>query len=269
MLDDTLANYVRHWNLREDGAPFTSSSGILQPVLSGEVKCMLKLARREKDRRSNDVMVWWNGDGAAKILSHDHSALLMERASNKSSLVDMAKNGRDDEASGILCRAIARLHRHQPPYPKNLTPLTSWFADLHSAPAIYGSPFTDCSRIAAGLLQDQQDIVALHGDIHHGNVLDFDDRGWLAIDPKGLLGDRGFDYANIFCNPDPATALHPGRLFKQAGIIARSAGLDLTRLLHWTAAWAGLSAAWCIADGQNPQNALQVAAVALHCIDQS
>jgi aminoglycoside/hydroxyurea antibiotic resistance kinase len=41
----------------------------------------------------------------------------------------------------------------------------------------------------------------LHGDLHHGNVLDFGLRGWLAIDPKGLLGERGFDFANIFTNP--------------------------------------------------------------------
>jgi streptomycin 6-kinase len=262
MPDDTLAHYVRHWNLREDGFPFASSSGIFQPVLLGEIKCMLKIARREKDRRANDLMVWWNGDGAAKILLHDHSVLLMERASNKSSLVDMAKNGRDDEASSILCRAIARLHSHQPPYPTNLIPLTSWFAELQPAAANYGGSFSECSRIADSLLQDQQDIVALHGDIHHGNVLDFDDRGWLAIDPKGLLGDRGFDYANIFCNPDPATALQPGRLLKQAAIIARSAGLDRTRLLHWTAAWAGLSAAWCISDGQDPHTPVQVANLA-------
>jgi hypothetical protein len=26
--------------------------------------------------------------------------------------------------------------------------------------------------------------------------------GWLAIDPKGLVGERGFDFANIFTNPD-------------------------------------------------------------------
>jgi streptomycin 6-kinase len=29
-------------------------------------------------------------------------------------------------------------------------------------------------------------------------VLDFETSGWLAIDPKGLIGERGFDFANIF-----------------------------------------------------------------------
>jgi hypothetical protein len=48
---------------------------------------------------------------------------------------------------------------------------------------------------------ERRDVVVLHGDMHHENILKFSSRGWLAIDPKGLVGERGFDYANIFCKP--------------------------------------------------------------------
>ena len=48
--------------------------------------------------------------------------------------------------------------------------------------------------------------AVLHGDVHHGNALDFNGR-WRAIDPKGLFGARTFDHANIFCNPDTESAL--------------------------------------------------------------
>jgi streptomycin 6-kinase len=41
----------------------------------------------------------------------------------------------------------------------------------------------------------------LHGDIHHDNVLDFGARGRLAIDPKGLLGERGFEFAIFLPTP--------------------------------------------------------------------
>ena len=37
----------------------------------------------------------------------------------------------------------------------------------------------------------QRDVVVLHGDMHHENVLKFSSRGWPAIDPKGLVGERG------------------------------------------------------------------------------
>ena len=84
----------------------------------------------------------------------------------------------------------------------------------------------------------------VHGDMHHGNVLNFGPRGWLAIDPKGLIGERYFDYANIFCNPDNEMATRPGRLSRQVQVVSEAAHLECSRLLAWVAAWAGLSAAF-------------------------
>jgi streptomycin 6-kinase len=260
---DQLIQYINHWNLQEDGDPLITSSGWLQPVLFNEIRCMLKIARRDKDRRANELMIWWNGHGAAKVFLSDGDALLMERAIASSSLAEMPKKGQDDVATRILCSVVGRLHGHRPPYPENLVPLAVWFKELGPAAAKLGGIFTECARIADRLLMEQQDIVALHGDIHHGNVLDFGDRGWLAIDPKGLIGERGFDYANIFCNPDASTAAEPGRLMKQAAIAADAAGLNRIRTLQWVAAWAGLSAAWCIEDSEDPGKAITVAKLAV------
>jgi streptomycin 6-kinase len=111
---------------------------------------------------------------------------------------------------------------------------------------------------ARALLAEPQDVVVLHGDIHHGNVLDGAGRGWLAIDPKGLHGERAFDYANIFCNPDRATATAPGRLARRLDTVSEAAHLDRGRLLKWVVAYAGLSAAWCLEDGEDAALALTV-----------
>jgi streptomycin 6-kinase len=102
----------------------------------------------------------------------------------------------------------------------------------------------------------------LHGDLHHGYVLDGGERGWLLIDPKGLLGERTYEYATTLCNPDEARALAPGRLVRQAGIIAEAAQLDGDRLLRWTLAHAGVSAAWCMQDNVDPAPALRIAELA-------
>lgn len=90
----------------------------------------------------------------------------------------------------------------------------------------------------------------LHGDVHHGNVLRFGggdadgDDDWRAIDPKGLVGDPGFDTANVLANPTPAIALRPGRLARRARVIAEETGADLDAVLAWAEAWCALSAAW-------------------------
>ena len=141
-------------------------------------------------------------------------------------------------------------------------PLPIWFEELAPAAARYGGVLRTADAVATSLLADPQDLCVLHGDLHHGNVLDFGQRGWLAIDPKGVWGERGYDYANIFCNPDWDVATTPGRLSRQLTIVAEAARLDRTRLLHWVLAYAGLSAAWSLQDGDDPTLAMAVARLA-------
>ena len=82
----------------------------------------------------------------------------------------------------------------------------------------------------------------------------------LAIDPKALIGERYFDYANILCNPDAELAIASGRLRRQVNVIAKAARLDSTRLLTWVLAWAGLSAAFGLQD--TPEGAIKIAELA-------
>jgi streptomycin 6-kinase len=174
----------------------------------------------------------------------------------------MARGGRDDEASRIICAVAARLHAPRSCPPPALIPLPRCFEALEPAAARHGGILIPAAASARDLLAAPQDIVVLHGDIHHGNVLDFRRRGWLAIDPKRLVGERGFDFANLFCNPDLAVARAPGRLARQATIVAEAAGLERPRLLRWILAWAGLSAAWHLEDGETAEIALTVARLA-------
>lgn len=117
-------------------------------------------------------------------------------------------------------------------------------------------------KLLIELLDSEQDIVVLHGDLHHGNILNFQDKGWLAIDPKHIKGERTYDFANLFCNPDSHIALQRGRFQKQLHIVSEYAGLNRIRLLKWIVAYAGLSAAWSMEEGDSPELALAVAEMA-------
>ena len=269
--------YLARWGLTPDGDPVETHSSIVLPVrrspsdgVAGDAeRCILKVARADEERAGVRLMVWWDGDGAARVLEHDGDALLMERATGGGSLAAMARDGRDDEASRILCAAAAGLHapRDLDP-PPELVPLARWFRALEPAPA-HGGILARAAETARELLAAPRDVTVLHGDIHHENVLDFGARGWLAIDPKGLMGERGFDFANLFCNPDLETAVAPGRLARQADVVAAAAGLERGRLLRWILAFAGLSAAWSLEDGDQPDLALAVAELAAAELDRT
>ncbi len=174
----------------------------------------------------------------------------------------MATQGRDDEATRIICAVAAKLHAARGDPPPSAIPLPTRFKALEGAAAKHGGILRRAAETAWELLAAPQEVVPLHGDLHHGNVLNFGERGWLAIDPKGLVGERGFDFANIFGNPDPATATESGRLARQSQVVAEAAGLERQRLLSWILAFAGLSASWGLEDGEDPRLAFAVAELA-------
>jgi len=254
--------YLTRWALTPDGDPIVTETSRLLPVRWRGAPAILKIATHAEEKLGNRLMGWWDGNGAARVLEHDGDALLMERAVSATSLIDLARSGRDDEASRILCSVVTQLHAASTTPKPELIPLSKWFANLEPASAKHGGALTQAAAGARELLSAPKDVVVLHGDIHHGNVLDFGESGWLAIDPKGLIGERGFDYANIFCNPDYETATEPARFARRVEMVAREARLDRTRLLKWILAWSGLSAAWSIEDGDSPRLALTVAELA-------
>jgi streptomycin 6-kinase len=57
------------------------------------------------------------------------------------------------------------------------------------------------AALAERLLSDPREVRVLHGDIHHRNIRQ-SARGWLAFDPKGLVGERTYDCANTLYNPE-------------------------------------------------------------------
>lgn len=268
-----IGSYLRRWNLIPDGEPIVTWGGRLLPVRRDGEPAMLKLALHEEERSGGALMEWWDGYGAARVLAREGEAILLERAQGTRSLAEMSRNGEDDEACRILCAVAARLHAPRARPLPELVPLARWFRALEPAAAAHGGILARCLETARALLAEPREVVVLHGDLHHDNVLDFGARGWLAIDPKGLVGERGFDFANLFTNPDLAdparpVATDPARFARRLEIVTEAAGLDRTRLLRWILAWTGLSAAWFLEDGTAPAIDLRVAELSAAELDR-
>ncbi|MFF9563548.1 aminoglycoside phosphotransferase family protein [Leifsonia sp. NPDC014704] len=262
-LDAALSPWRERWRLDPDGAAFATPSSVLQPVRHRGEPLFLKVATAEEERAGGAVIAWWSGEGAAAVVEADADAVLLERATGARNLGQLSRSGAagDDEATRILCRAGRRLHAAGAGQrPDGLFDLRRWFRDLlRRGNAAGGELFDVAAQVAEELLRHPVGDVVLHGDLHHGNVLDFGPRGWLAIDPKPLHGDPGFDVANILCNPDPATALAPGRLERAVTVIAAETGWSEDRVLRWALAWGALSTVWAEQDGAAHASAAGVA----------
>lgn len=263
--------YLSRWRLRRDGAAIQTPHAQLWPVLTtaGE-PAMLKVSSETEEQNSHRLLRWWNGDGAARLLAHEGPAILIERARGNS-LRQRSIDGDDDACTTILCQVLQRLHRPRSAPPAELVCLRTWFADLLQPRAMLPPLLEQCRSLAAALLQDEQEIRPLHGDLHHDNVLDFGARGWLAIDPKRLIGDRAFDYTTLFSNPDLCgpgihVATQPERFAARLEQVTALTGIERRRLLRWIAASAGLSAVWFRDDGDPADIDEAVAQTALQAL---
>lgn len=249
-MNSALIPYMQRWQLQPDGQAFETHSSLLMPVRYQGTAAMLKIAREQEEKFGGLLMCWWQGEGAARVLAWHDEGILLERAQGSRSLPQMVRDGDDRQATEILCRVVARLHAPRAEPLPELIPLHQWFNSLWPAAQAHGGMLRLSARVAAELLTSPREQTVLHGDIHHDNVLDFGERGWLVIDPKRLYGERAFDYANIFCNPNYGIATDPDIFQRRVAQICQLAGLERQRLLQWILAWAGLSAAWFMEDGE-------------------
>ncbi|HBL7238694.1 TPA: phosphotransferase [Serratia liquefaciens] len=249
-MNSALIPYMQRWQLQPDGQAFETHSSLLMPVRYQGAAAMLKIAREQEEKFGGLLMCWWQGEGAARVLAWHEDGILLERAQGSRSLPQMVRDGDDRQATEILCLVVARLHAPRAEPLPELIPLHQWFNSLWPAAQAHGGMLRLSARVAAELLTSPREQTVLHGDIHHDNVLDFGERGWLVIDPKRLYGERAFDYANIFCNPNYGIATDPDIFQRRVVQICQLAGLERQRLLQWILAWAGLSAAWFMEDGE-------------------
>jgi streptomycin 6-kinase len=255
--DPAVSEWLHRWHLSIDGAIFETATSTLAPAQTATGRpVMLKISHHDEERRGSMLLAAWSGRGAPRVLELEGDAVLMERATGPRSLVHLSVSGADAAATSVLCSTAAVLHEASVAVldadePPELVPLRTWFRELFAHADELAPLHRRGADLAASLLDHEHDVVALHGDLHHGNVLDFGERGWLAIDPKGLLGERAFDYCNLLCNPSPVFALEPGRLETRFGAVTDAAALPPERFARWLVAWCALSSTWHARSGDD------------------
>jgi streptomycin 6-kinase len=106
--------------------------------------------------------------------------------------------------------------------------------------------------LAVDLLASAPSERVVHGDLHHDNIVSAERAPWLAIDPKGVVGDPGFDTGALMNNPygRMETWTAPARHFsRRADILAERLAYPRERILAWSYTQAVLSACWEVLAG--------------------
>ena len=261
-----LRCYLKTWNLTEPKLLADTPTSRVYAVTCNKEKVVLKLLSpigKIDEASGAAALKCFNGNGAVSLLKCDTKAQLLEFADGDD-LAALVKKGEDEKATTIIADILNKLHySYSGSPPVELTKLSDRFSSLvkkagEDESKGLNSIFEKAAEVANLLIESQKDLHILHGDIHHGNIKFSTKRGWLAIDPKGIVGERAYDAANTLCNPWDMESLveDEERLLKNASILSKRLKVDYSRLLSFTFVHACLSAIWLLEDGLDPTHAL-------------
>jgi streptomycin 6-kinase len=220
----------------------------------GDQPVVVKIARQYGGEcRPAAVLRAFDGHGVVRILDDDEDALLLERIMPGDSLVTVAASGHDDDATEVLAAVIGRMSADD--Y-SGVPTVEDWGRsfETHRTRDDQYLPHTlvdEAHEVYERLCASQRRRRLLHGDLHHGNVLLDSERGWLAIDPKGVVGELEYEIGAALRNPieNPEVFLQPHRIRARIDCFANRLQLDADRILAWAFAQTVLSAIWLIEDG--------------------
>ncbi len=258
-----LTHYQNLWALESPELLAETPTSSVWRVRRGDDLLALKVLTevgKADEFRGAQALRHFDGLGAAHLVNHDDGAHLVEFVDGPS-LLEVADADGDESAVQVLAQTLKRLHSTVRPGRDSWTSMRERFRALFAASANGSDQTRAACRVAERLVAEPHDECVLHGDLHHENIIMSSSRGWLAIDPKGLWGERAFDAANIFLNPvaRPEVVASAERFGRVLELVCFELKLDRQRMAAWAFCYACLSATWSQADGDSPDSTLAVA----------
>lgn len=258
-LADTITECEGRWQIKVM-PPFTplSYNYVAPAILADGTDAVLKLGVPHCGLKIEmEALRLFDGHGIVRLLEVDVDlgALLLERLKpglHLSSVTD------DDRATLIAGQVMKKLWR-PPPDDCEFPTVACWAAGLPRLRDHFGGGTGPLPAALVGkaetlfseLIDSMGEPVLLHGDLHHYNILSATREPWLAIDPKGVIGEREYEVGAFLRNrllsqPEPKQSLS-----RRMDQFTDELGIERERMLAWGLAQAVLSAWWCIEDGDH------------------
>ncbi len=270
-----IAQRLKDWDLQIEGEVLRTPHAAILFVSRGDEKFVLKCTpRNSEEEKGFTALASYQGEGAARVLAIEDGCGLLERAVPGTPLSDLVRADRDDEATAIWCDVAERLAGRSvlggDPAKRNWPTVEDWgcgfrrYLSGSPHPALTRDLVNEADVLYRDLAASQRTRMLLHADLHHDNILFDEDRGWLAIDPKGLIGEFAYEAWAVLHNPLSEQSLYtdPAILDRRVGIICERVGFERRRVLDWCVAQSVLSALQHIEDGDDERCIRANAAVA-------
>jgi streptomycin 6-kinase len=249
-----MEEHARHWGVDIHDTSETETSLLAFGIRAGQPVALKVLRQAGDEWRSGKVLNAFKGSGVVRVYEYVEGAVLLERLVPGQPLLHIVLRGDDDRATEILAGVIQSMETHT--VLTGFTTVVDWSRGferyLQSGDAQIPKRLVEHGQqIFSQLSCSQQRQQLLHGDLHHHNVLFDTHRGWLAIDPKGVVGEIEYEIGAALRNPveRPELFISAKIIEKRVRRFAEILRVSALRTLEWSFAQAVLSAIWEVEDG--------------------
>jgi streptomycin 6-kinase len=234
---------------------FETETSVVAFGLRREAPVVLKVSKHLSDEwHSGEILHAYDGAGMVRVYESEAGAVLLERLDPGNELVELVREGKDERATEILANVLQQLANHSAPH--GCPTVFDWARGFdrylntgdQQVPAVLVHQAQESYR---SLASSSLRTMLLHGDLHHYNVLFDTKRGWVAIDPKGVVGELEYEVGAILRNPwEQPCFFSRVVLERRLQILSDALQLNYLRALQWSFAQAVLSAIWDVEDGK-------------------
>ncbi|MGP9020102.1 aminoglycoside phosphotransferase family protein [Streptomyces sp. BR1] len=234
-LPGRVEEFAARWGLRPDGRPMHGMCALVLPVTADDgTPAVLKLQLVDEETEGEPVALRaWGGAGAARLLRHDEATgtMLLERLDHERQLTTVASR----DAVVVIADLLSRLtSAPAPPGMRRLGDIAAgMLEETPRAVRELSDPaerrlLEDCAAAVREVAGEPGDRL-LHWDLHYENVLAAEREPWLAIDPKPLAGDPGFELLPALVN-----RFDPAEMRWRFDAMTEVLDLDRARARAWT-----------------------------------
>jgi streptomycin 6-kinase len=247
----------QRWELTDVQPSPVLSYNFVAFAARGDQQVVLKMGVPNREFKSEMATLrLFAGNGACRLIDYDEQKywMLLERLQPGLMLSTLED---DEEATHIAASVMQKIWKPAPEDNVYIR-LSNWFDGLKRLRAMFSGGTGPLSkklveraeRSAKDFFAENHKPVLMHGDFHHFNIL-LSARGWLIIDPKGVIGPACYEVGPLLMNPWSDLLRgkdYQGMTRRRIDILHERLGFERERIREWGLAHAVLSAWWGMED---------------------
>jgi streptomycin 6-kinase len=265
-LPTTINTLATYWGLKQiTPVENMTFNYVAKAVTNADQAVVLKIGCDEKSLfHEIQALNYFDGNGSIRLISHhpEHHALLLQQAIPGETLKSLYSS-QIEYVMDSYVDTMKKLHNKPLLKTNNYRHIREWLSAIDNLSDQVCSPHLTKKAITLKneLLGSMTNEIFLHGDLHHDNILKNEDN-WLAIDPKGVVGDAEFEiaafdfmYVNELANKNDVKVIFEERV----NLLTEKANLNPQRIKDWVFVRLILMAAWHVEDNGDPSWAIKLA----------